>query len=359
MELRSLLPANIESKIILYRSPYDIETELVNGDYIVKDTSRLKATIPTLKYLLEKNCKIVILTWVGRPNGIDESLSTKPHAKVLSKLLGLEVKHINDCIGEKVESGITRMNPKDILMLENTRFYKEDSENSMEFAQALTNGSEVIVFDAFPQAHRNSASVTGIMDFLPSYAGFYVENEVNGLTKLLNNVMHPYTIVFGGDKIAEKVDEMENLDKTSDMILVGGNVNSARTQLSELKSKIDSSKIIVPEKDDMVDGFDISNELTEKYVEIIRKSKTVFWAGPLGMYEDEKYSNGTKKIVEAVCKVKSNGGFSVVAGGDTVAALNKFGKKEDVSYISLAGGATLEFLAGKKLPAIEKLCTHQ
>ena len=229
----------------------------------------------------------------------------------------------------------------------------------MEFAQALTNGSEVIVFDAFPQAHRNSASVTGIMDFLPSYAGFYVENEVNGLTKLLNNVMHPYTIVFGGDKIAEKVDEMENLDKTSDMILVGGNVNSARTQLSELKSKLDSSKIIVPEKDDMVDGFDISNELTEKYVEIIRKSKTVFWAGPLGKYEDEKYSNGTKKIVEAVCKVKSNGGFSVVAGGDTVAALNKFGKKEDISYISLAGGATLEFLAGKKLPAIEKLCTHQ
>ncbi len=359
MELKSLLTANIEGKTVLYRSPYDIDTELVNGEYVVKDNSRIEATIPTLKYLLENNCKIVILTWVGRPNGVDSSLSTKPHAKALSNLLGAKVYHLNDCVGEKVKAAIIAMNPKDILMLENTRFYKEDSENSKVFAKTLTTGSDVIVFDAFPQSHRDSASVTGIMDYLPTYAGFYVQSEVSGLEKLLKNVMRPYTIVFGGAKITEKVDEMENLDKTSDMILVGGNVNSARMELSELKSKIDATKIIIPSTTDLIDGFDISPELTEKYVEIIEKSKTVFWAGPLGKYEEEKYSNGTKKVVEAICKIKSNGGFSVVAGGDTVAALDKFASKADISYISLAGGATLEFLAGKKLPAIEKLCTHQ
>lgn len=359
MELRSLLQADIKNKTILYRSPYDVDTKFVSGGYVVKDTSRIEATIPTLKYLLEQNCKIVILTWVGRPNGVDSSLSTKPHAKALSDLLGVAVEHISDCIGEKVESKISQMNPKDILMLENTRFYKEDSENSKEFAEKLTKGSDVIVFDAFPQSHRDSASITGIMDYLPTYAGFYVQSEVSGLEKLLKNVMRPYTIIFGGAKIAEKVDEMENLDKTADMILVGGNVNSARTELSELKNKIDASKIIIPSQSEMIDGFDINQELAKKYVEIIEKSKTVFWAGPIGKYEEEKYSNGTKMIVEAICKVKSNGGFSVVAGGDTVAALDKFGNKSSVSYISLAGGATLEFLAGKKLPAIEKLCTHQ
>ncbi|PIR42453.1 hypothetical protein CO058_02630 [candidate division WWE3 bacterium CG_4_9_14_0_2_um_filter_35_11] len=359
MELKAINSADLQNKTILYRSPYDIDIEFINGSYVVKDTSRIEATIPTLKYLLEKNCKIVILTWVGRPNGIDKSLSTKPHAKALSDLLGVAIEHVSDCIGEKVESKISQMNPKDILMLENTRFYKEDSENSKEFAKQLTKGSDLIVFDAFPQSHRESASVTGIMDFLPTYAGFYLESEVNGLEKLLDNVQRPYTIVFGGAKISEKVDEIESLAKISDMILIGGNVNSARQELEGLKHLIDSTKIIIPSKSEMIDGLDINKEIAQRYVDIIERSKTVFWAGPLGKYEEEKYSNGTKMIVQEICKIKANGGFSVVAGGDTVAALDKFGSKSSVSYISLAGGATLEFLAGKKLPAIEKLCMHQ
>lgn len=359
MELITLRSANIENKTVLYRSPYDIEAEFIDGQYVIKDLSRIEATIPTLKYLLEKNCKIVILTWVGRPEGIDKGMTTFPHAQALSKLIESNVEHIDDCIGEKVREKISQMNPKDILMLENTRFYKEDSENSADFAKQLTQGSDLIVFDAFPQSHRDSASVTGIMEYLPAYAGFYIESEVNGLEKLLNNFKSPYTIVFGGAKIAEKTEAMKNLAKVADSILIGGNVNSARQELDQLKEIIGESKLMIPSESEMGDGFDISSEIAKKYVEIISKSKTVFWAGPLGKYEDEKYENGTKVVVEAICRVKANGGFTVVAGGDTVAALDKFGNKSEVSYISLAGGATLEFLAGKKLPALEKLCTQQ
>ena len=251
------------------------------------------------------------------------------------------------------------MNPKDILMLENTRFYNDDSENSISFAKELTKGSDVIVFDAFPQSHRDSSSITGIMEFLPTYIGIYFENEINGLKKLLNNFQSPYTIVFGGAKISEKIDAMRNLANKADTLLIGGNINSARQELTELKDIIPQEKIIIPESDEMIDGFDISKEIAQEYANIIEKSKTVFWTGPIGKYEEEKYSHGTKMIVQAISKVKENGGFSVVAGGDTVAALDKFGNKSDISYISLAGGATLAFLAGKKLPAIEKLCTHQ
>lgn len=359
MELKTIKSADIKNKTILYRSPYDIETDLINGEFVLKDTSRIEATIPTLKYLLEQNCKIVVITWVGRPKGVEKKLSTLPHAKALSKLIGYNVDHIDDCIGEKVQEKIARMHPKGILMLENTRFYNDDGNNSAIFAKQLTQGSDMIVFDAFPQSHRSSSSITGIMDFLPTYAGFYLQDEINGLEKLLNNVQHPYTIVFGGTKIVEKVDEIENLNKKSDMILIGGNINSARDAINALGKNLNSSKIIIPKENEIIDGLDISEQIAQKYAEIIGKSSTVFWAGPMGKYEEEKYSSGTKIVVEAICKIKAKGGFSVVAGGDTVAALDKFGDKANISYISLAGGATLEFLSGKKLVAIDKLCTHQ
>ena len=359
MELRSLKPAQIESKTVLYRSPYDIDTKLIDGKYVVKDTSRIEATIPTLKYLLENNCKIVVLTWAGRPNGVEEGLSTKTHAKALSELLGVPVGHVNDCIGEKVQSKISQLGPKDILMLENTRFHKEDSENDEEFAKALTIGSDVIVFDAFPQSHRDSASVTGILKHLPSYVGFYTENEVKALSKLLGDIKRPYTIVFGGAKISEKIDEIGALAKIADNLLIGGNINSARKQIKKLSNTDESTKILIPQESEMVDGKDISADIAKRYANIILESQTVFWAGPMGIYEDAKYENGTETVIEAISKIKQNGGFSIVAGGDTVAALNKFSNKKSVSFISLAGGATLEFLAGKKLPALELLCTPQ
>ena len=220
MELKSL---NIQNKTILYRSPYDIDTQEIHGEYAVKDNSRIKATISTLKYLLDQNCKIVIITWVARPqNGYEEKYSTKPHAKELSKLLNWTVKHIEDCIGPKVQQAVSQMNSKEILMLENTRFYAEDENKDDNFAKELTQECELIVFDASPQAHRESASVVGILNHLPYVMGFYMEEEYNNLSKLLNNVDHPFTIVMGGAKLEEKSETLINLGQNADNILIGG-----------------------------------------------------------------------------------------------------------------------------------------
>ncbi len=385
-QLRQLKDFDINGKTILYRSPYDIGAKEVDGEFVIKDDSRIVATLPTLNYLLEQNCKIVIITYVKRPEGYDPSMSTAPHAIALSKLLDHPVKHISDCIGEKRKEAISKMQPKDILMLENVRFYAEEDEADVDFAKRLTEDCDFIVFDGFPQAHRVNASTTGILEYLPSCAGFYFESEYTALHNLLDKYKHPFTLVIGGAKVSDKTEAIYNLYSSVDEILVGGgpanvflsargiDMSASLTENFQIdETKIE--KIKVP--DDLVIGnglenpteseifstqssivpsgwaaLDIGPETANEYAEIIKKSKTVFWAGPMGMFENDLFAGGSKVIAQAMCETSAQ---TIVGGGDTIEALNKFGDTSKIDHVSLAGGATLDFLAGKTLAVIELL----
>ncbi len=405
MKLRTLDSINLKEKIILYRAPYDIDVKEKNGVLELEDDTRIKATLPTLQYLLKENCKIVILTYVGRPDGVVvEKLRTTPHAKRLAELLNHPVAKVDDCIGSVVDEKIVQMENGDILMLENVRFYSEEMVDDDEFAKKLCFGKDLIVFDGFSQAHRIHASTTGIERHLPVVAGLYLEKEVNMLSGLLENPQHPFTVIIGGAKISDKVDAIHNLLKMADNILVGGAVanvflkaegwelgssfiedvfvdkvkrenkdwvEDAKDILKEAQSL--GKKIITPidivisdgtstkviNKEDIPLGwkaFDIGPETQKEFSKIISKSKTVFLAGPLGKFEDEKFSKGCQAILTAMKNAGNNfSSQTIIAGGDTIDLARTYGNLEDYSHVSLAGGATLEFLAGKVLPALVPL----
>lgn len=402
MKLKTLKDIDIKNKTILYRAPYDIGTLEVNGVYEVNDDMRIRGTLPTLRYMIAEGAKIVILTYVKRPNGeVVESLRTNPHARKLAELLNHKVDKVDDCIGEEVEAKISNMNPGDVLMLENVRFHKEEMEDNDEFAKELCKSKDLVVFDGFPQAHRVHSSTTGIMRHLPSVAGLYLESEVTNLSALIENPIKPFAVVIGGAKISDKVDAINNLLKKADTILVGGAVanvflkakgfelgdsfiedvfvDEARKEKKDWVSYAQeiminaenlTKQIILPSDVVISNGNEIKNiniedgvppgwraldigpETQLVFAEVISKSKTVFLNGPMGKFENETFMIGTKKVLE---KMKSIDGTTIVAGGDTIDLVRKEKQEENFSYLSLAGGATLEFLAGKELPALKAL----
>jgi phosphoglycerate kinase len=400
MKLKTIDSVDLKGKTILYRAPYDIDVIEVNGVLEVADDMRIKATLPTLQYLLKEDCKIVILTYVGRPDGkVVEKLRTNPHAKRLSELLNHTVLKVNDCIGELVDEKVSSLKPGDILMLENVRFHSEEMIDDDEFAKKLCIGKDLIVFDGFPQAHRIHASTTGIERHLPAVVGLYLEHEVEMLSSLLENPARPFAVIIGGAKISDKVDAVNNLLKIADKVLVGGAVANVFLKAKgyglgssfvedvfvdeKRREKKDwvvyakeilqtyKDKIICPEDVVISDGVSVKNieiaseevpdkwmaldigEKTQKsFSEIITNSKMIFLAGPMGKFEDEKFAVGSKSILEAM---KNTEGETIIAGGDTIDMARRYGNLEDYSHISLAGGATLEFLAGKELPALKAL----
>lgn len=411
MKLKTLRNADVKNKTVLYRAPYDIEVEEEDGILQVADDSRIEATLPTLRYLLKENCKIVILTYVGRPDGkVVEKLRTDPHAKKLSELLGHPVMKVNDCIGTEVDKKIAEMHSGDILMLENARFHNEEMFDDDEFSKKLCIGKELIVFDGFPQAHRIHSSTTGILKLLPSVAGIYLEHEVEMLGKLLEKPEHPFTVIIGGAKISDKVDAIRNLLAVADLFLIGGAVanvflkaqgrvigssfvedvfvdkvkrekkdwiQDAKDILKEAQTL--GKKIIIPTDLVVSDGnsvkiieianedtpigwsvLDIGPETRGEFSKIISDSKTVFINGPMGKFEDERFAKGSEAVLASMKNLKAEKkGETIVAGGDTIDAVRKYGNLEDYGKVSLAGGATLEFLAGKTLPALQFLIEGQ
>ncbi|MDO8656772.1 MAG: phosphoglycerate kinase [Nanoarchaeota archaeon] len=407
MKLKTLDSIELKGKTVLYRAPYDIDAVEVAGKLEVKDDLRIKATLPTLQYLLKENCKIVILTYVGRPDGkVVEAMRTTPHAEKLTELLSHPVEKIDDCIGDEVEKKISEMKEGQILMLENARFYNEEMADDDAFAAKLCIGKDLIVFDGFPQAHRVHASTTGILRHLPSVAGLYLQHEVEMLSLMLENPKHPFTVIIGGAKISDKVDAIHNLMHVADTFLVGGAVANVflkaqgrtlgnsfiedvfvdkmkrekRDWVEDakeiLKEAEQTGKRIVTPRDLVVSdgstiqavdvttgevpvGFmalDIEGEAQKEFSKIISESKTVFINGPMGKFEDEKFAVGSKAILTAMKNLsKDNSGETIVAGGDTIDLARKYANLDDYTHVSLAGGATLEFLAGKELPALEAL----
>ncbi|MCR4421000.1 MAG: phosphoglycerate kinase [Spirochaetales bacterium] len=386
---------SISEKKVLLRVDYNVPTD--ESGQIVTDDSRIKMSIPTIKYLLSKNCKIIIISHKGRPKGKrtdKETLSiVKPILENLLNSLNISYNSINfvdDCIGDKVKSAIEKMQPKDILICENLRFYKEEEENNLEFAKKLTENADIFVSDAFGAVHRAHASVEAIAKFLPHYYGFLIRDEVQNLNYVLHKQNPPLVAIVGGSKVSSKIDVLLQLIKKADIILIGGAmaytflranglevgkslveteyVQTAYSIMSEAakakvqfilpvdhimayEAKENSKKFKSKGPDIDVDkmGVDIGPKTIKLFAQHISKGKTIFWNGPLGIFEIPQFAKGTIKVAQIIGKTKS---FKVVGGGDSVAAIAMAKLESKFNHLSSGGGASLEYVEGKKLPGL-------
>ena len=382
---------NLNNKKILIRLDLNVP---INGTNIT-DTNRIDKTIPTLQYLLKNNAKIIILSHIGRPKGkVVNELSLKPVCDELEKKLNQKISFINDNINKiKIESYFSEK--KNIVMLENLRFFKEEESDDVIFAENLANLADIYVNEAFSCSHRKHASVHSITKFIPSYSGIQLEEEVNSLIKITSNIKKPISCIIGGSKISTKITVIKNLiDKFDNIIFVGGMANnilkfkeyqignsiyeknvdqivSEIFNLSEKKNckvffpldvstgKSVNEKSIVKKLteisiDDMI--LDIGPETIKMIKNIINKSNTILWNGPAGYFENPEFSKGSKEIAkQIIVRKKENKIYCVSGGGDTVAVLNNLGLAENFDFVSTAGGAFLEFLEGKELPGIKAL----
>ena len=383
---------NLKQKKVLLR--LDLNVPLDNGK--ITDTTRIDKILPTIKFLLENNSKIIILSHVGRPKGkIVDELSLKPVCEELKKKLDKDIQFISKNIKEINAKDLFNNQDEKIIMLENLRFYQEEEQNNNEFAKHLASFAEIYVNDAFSCSHRAHASIFEITKFLPSYAGLQLNLEIDALTKITTEIKKPITCIIGGSKISTKINIIKNLiPKFDNIVIVGGMANNllkykghnigksiheanCNQIIEEIFSfsKKENCKIIYPQdvsvgknfngqpkikeinkvsEDEMI--LDIGPKTIQTINNLIEKSKTILWNGPAGYFENPSYAIGSleiaKKIVE---KNKAQSIFSVAGGGDTVALLNNLGAIDNFNFVSTAGGAFLEYLEGKKLPGIKAL----
>ncbi len=383
---------NLNQKKVLLR--LDLNVPLKQG--VITDETRIDKILPTIKFLLEKNSKILIISHVGRPKGkVNTSLSLKPICKNLEKKINRKIQLINEDIYKLKKEDLFKDPGNQIIVLENIRFYKEEEENDLNFSKHLAELADLFVNDAFSCSHRAHASVSKITEFLPSYAGLQLETEVNALKKVTTEIKKPITCIIGGSKISTKIGIIKNLiPKFDNIIIVGGMANnillfngnnigkSIKEDVSEkiINEIFDNSKkhsciITYPEDvlvgkniedkskikelneildDDLI--LDIGPKTINKIKNIIENSKTVLWNGPAGYFENPNFANGSYEIVKTISKKnKSKSIYSIVGGGDTIAVINQLNLIKDFNFVSTAGGAFLEFLEGKELPGIKAL----
>ena len=390
MVLNTIKEADLKGKRVVIRVDFNVPVK----EGVVKDATRIKAALPTIKYILDEGASVVVMSHFGRPKGQkNPDFSMAPIAKEFEKLLGRPVKLAPDVIGPEVEAEVKALKPGEVLLLENVRFDKEEEANDEGYAKALASYGDIYCNDAFGTAHRAHASTEGVSHFLPSYAGFLIEKEVKFMAPLLENPEKPFVAVIGGSKVSSKITVLESLVKTCDTIVIGGGM--AYTFLSVLGKEIGKSlfepdyvdtakaflakaaekgvKVILPVDhvcaaefsetaapvavDDVnipadLMGMDIGPKTVSLIVEEIKKAKSVVWNGPMGVFEFEAFSKGTGEVAKALA---ASDAISVVGGGDSVAAINKFGLADKISHVSTGGGASLEFLEGKTLPGIKAL----
>lgn len=319
----------------------------------VLDDFRIQATLPTIEYILQKKGKLILMTHVGDPAGrVVSRLKVDGIAKKLSELLDVPVAKASDCVGRRVEALVSKMAPGEILLLENLRFHKEEQENDPSFVRKLALLGDLYCNDAFAVAHRAHASVAGVPKLLPAFAGFFLEHELQGLEGLLKNPKHPVVAIIGGKKIESKLPVIDALSNIADVVLVGNLLANAaikRKARFQNPSKILFAPDAVPGKSK---EFDIGPKTRELFLRTIKEAKTVFWAGPLGKYEESPYQEGSLAVAKAI--VKSNA-FSVAGGGNLIAFLGKHRLREKFSHLATGGSAMLAFLAGKKLPGLQAL----
>ncbi|MEK7513925.1 MAG: phosphoglycerate kinase [Patescibacteria group bacterium] len=406
MNKKTIRDIDLAGKTVLHHCDFNIKLKKnASGEWVPISDVRLKVYFPSIFYLLEKKCKILFISYLERPGGkVVESLRMGPVAKRLSQLINREVKYLPELFGPKVKEFAAQMKPGEMVMLENTRFYPGEEEDDDNLAKKIAENADLMVEDAFGHCHRVHASTTGIPRHIPSVAGLYLEGEVQTFEKLLKKPERPLVLIVGGTKTYDKIMAIKNLIDRTDKVLIGGaaannflkaqgmgvggsfldepyvdKAKGKRVDLIEESGRLKQEfgdKIVLPE--DMVAGnevkqptktkvirikadtrlpgkwafLDIGPKTIEKYMTIIKQAKTIFWDGPMGKYEDIRFRQGTLKVAEAVAE---NGKTTILGGGDTAALTEDFGLIFRYSHVSVAGGATLEFLSGKPMPGIEAL----
>ena len=390
--MKTLQDFNFKNKKALIRVDFNVP---LDENFTVTDATRIEAAKPTIDKILADGGSVILMSHLGRPKGKEDKYSLKHIVKKASEILGNEVKFAEDCRGEVAKAAAENLKPGEILLLENLRFYAEEEAGDVDFAKELASLGDIYVNDAFGTAHRAHASTTIIAQFFPTDKcfGTLLAKEIESLDKVLKNSEKPVTAVLGGSKVSSKITVIENiLDKVDHMIIgggmtftfikaLGGNVGDSICETDKLdlaleilsKAKEKNVHIHIPvdvvaadafsndAETQIVDvrnipdgwqGLDAGPKSLENFKDVILKSKTILWNGPLGVFEMEKFANGTIELGNFIAEATEKGAFSLVGGGDSVSAVKQFGLEEKMSYVSTGGGAMLEMLEGKTLPGI-------
>ena len=392
MNKKTVRDFDVKGKKVLVRCDFNVP---LDENKNITDNRRIVGAIPTIKYLLDNDCKVILCSHLGRPKGqFNKEFSLAPVAKELSKLLNKEVKLADDIIGESAKSLTANMQTGEVVLLENVRFDSREEANDVEFAKELASLAELYVNDAFGTAHRAHASTAGVAEYLPAVAGFLMEKELNFLGTTLENPERPFMAILGGKKVSDKIGVIDSLLEKVNTLMIGGgmaytffkamgyNVGNSICELDKLdlakelmeKAKVKGVKLMLPldtkigkefsadtesktvkytEIPDGWEGFDIGAETIKMYEEELSKAKTVIWNGPVGLFEFEQFAIGTNSIAKFLGSLE--GVTTIIGGGDSAAAIEKLGIGEKFTHISTGGGASLEFLEGKKLPGVECL----
>ena len=391
MSKKTIKDIDLKGKKVFVRCDFNVP---MDENQNITDNRRIVAALPTIKYLIEQNCRIILASHLGRPKGeVKPEFSLAPVAKELSKLLGQEVLMAKDVIGESAKSLAANLQEGQVMLLENVRFHREETDNDPEFAKQLASMAEVFVNDAFGTAPRAHASTEGVSHYLPSVSGFLIEKELKFLGDALNNPERPFVAILGGAKVSDKIGVIDSLLEKVDTLMIGGGMaytffkaqgyevgnslcepDKCELALSlmekaknkgvklmlpvdtkigkEFKPDTESKTVAWTEIPEGWEGFDIGEKTIEMFKNELKTAKTVVWNGPLGLFEFDQFAIGTNEIAHALAEIDAT---TIIGGGDSAAAVEKAGLADKMTHISTGGGASLEFLEGKKLPGIECL----
>ena len=388
---KTVRDVDVDGKRVLCRVDFNVPIK----DGVVGDTTRIKAALPTIKYLVEHNARVILMSHLGRPkgDGPEPELSLEPVAEKLAEMSGLPVQFVADTYGDEAKAAVDALQPGHILVLENVRFDKREKKNDPEIAKILASYGDVFVLDAFGTAHRAQGSVVGPAAYIPAVAGFLLEKEVDTLTGIFADPERPFVAIVGGSKVSSKIGVLDHLIDSADTLIIGGGmaytfflakgysvgtslkeedwVDRAKEMLEKAEKK--GVKILLPidnvvadhfgedatgevvDSDKIPDdrmGMDIGPKTVALFDEAIKGAKTVFWNGPMGVFEMDQFAKGTEAVARAVADSDCT---SIIGGGDSVAAINKFDLADKMSWISTGGGASMELVEGKALPGVEAL----
>ena len=391
MSKKTVKDIDLKGKKVFVRCDFNVP---MDENQNITDNRRIVAALPTIKYLIDQNCKIILASHLGRPKGeVKPEFSLAPVSVELSKQLGQEVLMAKDVIGESAKTLAANLQEGQVMLLENVRFHREETDNDPEFAKELASMAEVFVNDAFGTAHRAHASTEGVSHYLPSVSGFLIEKELKFLGDALNNPTRPFVAILGGAKVSDKIGVIDSLLEKVDTLMIGGGMaytffkaqgyevgnslcepDKCDLALSLMeKAKNKGVKLLLPvdtkvgkefkpdtesktvawtEIPEGWEGFDIGEKTIEMFKEELKSAKTVVWNGPVGLFEFDQFAIGTNAIAHALAEIDAT---TIIGGGDSAAAVEKAGLADKMTHISTGGGASLEFLEGKKLPGIECL----
>ena len=391
MNKKTIKDIDLKGKKVLVRCDFNVP---MDEEKNITDNTRIVAALPTIKYLLENNCAVILCSHLGRPKGeFKAEFSLKPVAKELSNLLNTEVIMANDVIGEDAKTKAKNLQQGQVMLLENVRFHREETDNDPEFSKKLADMAEVYVNDAFGAAHRAHSSTAGVAAYLPAVSGFLIEKELQFLGNAVSNPERPFVAILGGAKVSDKIGVIDSLLEKVDTLIIGGGmaytffksqgygVGDSICELDKLdlakeamkKAEEKGVKLMLPidtrigkefkpdtesktvawtEIPDGWEGFDIGEKTIEMFCNELKNAKTVVWNGPLGLFEFDQFAKGTNAIAKTLSEIDAT---TIIGGGDSAAAVKKAGLQDKMTHISTGGGASLEFLEGKKLPGIECL----